>query len=220
MVRHLWWWLGGRPASAATMHALLREGACVLVCPGGVRECLHMEKGREAILLHGRTGFVRIAMQHGVLDMMLINGASMALSMDIPWQIVSEFCVIQPPGLVNISTMMQACSMPAGAPLVPVFVFGQTDAYGWVKLGPPLLPQWLTQRIASAIGFLPLFMYGLWGTPLPHKVWPRLHAGSTRHASQWSSKWACSASRSSRRVSMTFPGMHAGEGYDGDRQAD
>ena len=65
VVRHLWWWLGGRPASAATMHALLNKGSCVLVCPGGVRECLHMEKGREAILLHGRTGFVRIAMQHG-----------------------------------------------------------------------------------------------------------------------------------------------------------
>ena len=65
VVRHMWWWLGGRPASAATMHALLSKGGCVLVCPGGVRECLHMEEGREAILLHGRTGFVRIAMQHG-----------------------------------------------------------------------------------------------------------------------------------------------------------
>lgn len=59
---------------------------------------------------------------------------------------------------------------PAGAPLVPVFVFGQTDAYSWVKLGPPFFPQGLTQQIARSIGFLPLLMSGVWGTPVPHKV--------------------------------------------------
>lgn len=53
---------------------------------------------------------------------------------------------------------------------MPVFVFGQTDAYGWLKLGPPAVPQDLTERLARAIGFLPLFMYGRWGTPLPRKV--------------------------------------------------
>lgn len=62
----------------------------------------------------------------------------------------------------------------AGAPLVPVFVFGQTDAYGWMKLGPPAVPQELAERLARAIGFLPLFMYGVWGTPLPRKVPPTL----------------------------------------------
>ena len=58
----------------------------------------------------------------------------------------------------------------AGAPLVPVFCFGQTDMYHWVKLGPPLLSQSLTERIARTIKFLPLFMYGAWGTPVPRKV--------------------------------------------------
>lgn len=53
---------------------------------------------------------------------------------------------------------------------MPVFVFGQTDAYGWAKLGPPAVPQELAERLARAIGFLPLFMYGVWGTPLPRKV--------------------------------------------------
>ncbi|KAK9903458.1 hypothetical protein WJX75_006146 [Coccomyxa subellipsoidea] len=121
VVRHLWWWLGGRPASAAEMRGMLSKGDSALVCPGGVRECLYMEKGREAVFLSGRTGFVRIAMQYG-------------------------------------------------APLVPVFVFGQTDAYGWMKLGPRAVPQELAERLARAIGFLPLFMYGVWGTPLPRKV--------------------------------------------------
>ena len=65
VVRHLWWWLGGRPASAAVMRGMLSKGDSALVCPGGVRECLYMEKGREAVFLSGRTGFVRIAMQYG-----------------------------------------------------------------------------------------------------------------------------------------------------------
>ena len=53
---------------------------------------------------------------------------------------------------------------------MPVFCFGQTDMYHWVKLGPPLLSQSLTERIARTIKFLPLFMYGAWGTPVPRKV--------------------------------------------------
>ena len=53
---------------------------------------------------------------------------------------------------------------------MPVFCFGQTDMYHWVKLGPPLLPQALTERIARTIKFLPLLMYGAWGTPVPRKV--------------------------------------------------
>lgn len=65
VVRHLWWWLGGRPASAAVMRGMLSKGDSALVCPGGVRECLYMERGREAVFLQGRTGFVRIAMQYG-----------------------------------------------------------------------------------------------------------------------------------------------------------
>ena len=53
---------------------------------------------------------------------------------------------------------------------MPVFCFGQTEQYSWVKLGPPFVPQWVAESIARFIGFLPLFMYGRWGTPLPHKV--------------------------------------------------
>ena len=65
VVRHLWFWLGGRPASAATMHALLARGRSVMVCPGGVQECLHMAHGQEVAFLRTRTSFIRIAMQHG-----------------------------------------------------------------------------------------------------------------------------------------------------------
>ncbi len=47
------------------MRGMLSRGDSALVCPGGVRECLYMQRGREAVFLHGRTGFVRIAMQYG-----------------------------------------------------------------------------------------------------------------------------------------------------------
>ncbi len=49
------------------MHAMLARGHSALVCPGGVQECLYMEHDREAVYLTKRTGFVRIALQHGAL---------------------------------------------------------------------------------------------------------------------------------------------------------
>ena len=48
------------------MRAMLGRGPRARVCPGGVRECLYMEHGREAVYLSNRTGFVRIALQYGV----------------------------------------------------------------------------------------------------------------------------------------------------------
>lgn len=47
------------------MRVMLSKGDTALVCPGGVRECTYMRKGREAVFLTSRTGFVRIAMQYG-----------------------------------------------------------------------------------------------------------------------------------------------------------
>ena len=55
------------------------------MCPGGVMECLYMERGREVVYLRKRSGFVRLALQ-------------------------------------------------AGAPLVPVFAFGQSDFYGYCRV--------------------------------------------------------------------------------------
>ena len=65
---------------------------------------------------------------------------------------------------------LTGCCARAGAALVPVFCFGQTDMFHWAKLGPPLIPQWLAERIARAIKFLPLLMWGAWGSPVPRKV--------------------------------------------------
>lgn len=63
--RHLWWWLGGRPASKRAMSTLLAKGTSVVLCPGGVREVIYMQPGSEHAFLRSRRGFVRLALQHG-----------------------------------------------------------------------------------------------------------------------------------------------------------
>mmetsp|Transcript_1876 Transcript_1876/g.5480 ORF Transcript_1876/g.5480 Transcript_1876/m.5480 type:complete len:388 (+) Transcript_1876:286-1449(+) len=120
-LRHAWHWLGMRPVSKPVMSAILAEGGSVALCPGGVQECLHMRHGEEAVYLTRRTGFVKMAMQHG-------------------------------------------------AALLPAFAFGQTDMYSWVKPGPPWVPGRVVEALARWIGFLPLVIYGVWGTPMPRRV--------------------------------------------------
>lgn len=54
-------------------------------------------------------------------------------------------------------------AMKAGAPLIPVFCFGQTDIYSWwIPRG-----EW-HRRLSRAIGFAPLLFWGMWGTMIPY----------------------------------------------------
>lgn len=122
--RNLWWWMGCRPASKSGMRRLLAKGSSVVLCPGGVRECIYMQPGSEHAFLRSRRGFVRLALE-------------------------------------------------AGAPLVPVFAFGQSDQFSYVRLGidwPYLIPRSWAVRISRAMGFLPLLACGVWGTCMPRRV--------------------------------------------------
>jgi len=114
------------------MRALLAAGASPLVIPGGVRECCYMRHGAEVAFLRQRAGFVRIALQHGA---------------PYPNQITTPVHGAR----ARQSLSAGACAH-AGAPLVPVFVFGQSNSYYWFKFGPPLVPQWLAETIARRIG--------------------------------------------------------------------
>ncbi|PNW85796.1 hypothetical protein CHLRE_03g205050v5 [Chlamydomonas reinhardtii] len=120
IVRQLYWWLGVRPATRQSISGLLRARKVAVLVPGGVQEVLNMEHGKEVAYLSSRTGFVRLAVQHG-------------------------------------------------APLVPVWAFGQTRAYSWFRPGPPLVPTWLVERISRAAGAVPIGMFGQYGTPMPHR---------------------------------------------------
>ncbi|GAX81501.1 hypothetical protein CEUSTIGMA_g8929.t1 [Chlamydomonas eustigma] len=64
-VRQLWWLLGLRPATRETIDRILKARGSVLLCPGGVQECLHMSQEDELVYLKKRQGFVRMAMRHG-----------------------------------------------------------------------------------------------------------------------------------------------------------
>lgn len=124
VMRHLWWWLGCRPASRAVMKALLNKGTTVALCPGGVRECIYMRAGTEVAYLKRRQGFVRLALQHGV-------------------------------------------------PLVPVFAFGQSNLYGYIRLffdfPRGVVPRSAWARFTRRIGFVPMFVWGRWGTAIPRR---------------------------------------------------
>lgn len=84
IVRHAWSWLGFAPASRETMARLLTtgtissssppasspsssddRGVSVVLCPGGIREVLHLRTDRETIYLRSRRGFVRQALRAG-----------------------------------------------------------------------------------------------------------------------------------------------------------
>ncbi|KAG4939063.1 hypothetical protein AAZX31_16G104600 [Glycine max] len=60
-------------------------------------------------------------------------------------------------GFVRIALQM-------GLPLVPVFCFGQTKAYKWWKP-----PGRLMQNLARFLKIIPLFFWGIYGSPIPFK---------------------------------------------------
>eukprot|EP01023_Acetabularia_acetabulum_P062865 TRINITY_DN7815_c0_g1_i10.p1 TRINITY_DN7815_c0_g1~~TRINITY_DN7815_c0_g1_i10.p1 ORF type:complete len:261 (-),score=40.35 TRINITY_DN7815_c0_g1_i10:485-1267(-) len=65
IVKHLWWWLGIRPAEKSYIVKCLKKGTSIAIVPGGVRELLHMGPGKEAVFLKQRGGFIKLALQHG-----------------------------------------------------------------------------------------------------------------------------------------------------------
>jgi len=65
LVKHLWTWLGLEPISKARMLRMLRAGKTAVIIPGGVAECMAMERGVETLYLRKRYGFVKIAIVTG-----------------------------------------------------------------------------------------------------------------------------------------------------------
>lgn len=67
LLRHYLWWSGVHPVSRQSVVELLSQGISCVVCPGGVKECMHaLRDGHtDVAYLTKRTGFIKLAMQHG-----------------------------------------------------------------------------------------------------------------------------------------------------------
>ncbi|GBF96718.1 diacylglycerol acyltransferase type 2 [Raphidocelis subcapitata] len=60
-------------------------------------------------------------------------------------------------------------AMQCGADVVPVFAFGQSQTYKWLRPGPPLVPAAAVAALSRKIGMVPLALLGRWGSPVPHR---------------------------------------------------
>ena len=58
--------MGGRPASGETAEEAFAAGHNVLVFPGGEVDAAKAWRDRNRVRFHGRSGFARLAMDHGV----------------------------------------------------------------------------------------------------------------------------------------------------------
>ena len=65
--------VGALRASAENSEKVLRAGHPLLIYPGGELDCLKSFWRRNRIDFHGRTGFVRLALRHGVPIVPIVN---------------------------------------------------------------------------------------------------------------------------------------------------
>ena len=65
IVRHIFGWLGTKPATSATLASCLKDGSCGIVV-GGIAEMFMLDPDRERIFVKQRLGFIRSAQNSGV----------------------------------------------------------------------------------------------------------------------------------------------------------
>jgi 1-acyl-sn-glycerol-3-phosphate acyltransferase len=64
-IREFYHALGCIDASRFSLKRSLDKGHTVIVCPGGAAEALYTDPAEDVALLSGRTGFIRLAFEHG-----------------------------------------------------------------------------------------------------------------------------------------------------------
>ena len=107
-VREIWTWMGAAPVTRESFTKLLRKRISCIIVPGGVQECLHMQKGRE-VITSVHWGFLTPCSWIGR------QNYSMCSWSDKYWQVIY---LKQRYGFVKVA-------METGSPLIPTFCFGQ-----------------------------------------------------------------------------------------------
>ncbi|KAK9844912.1 hypothetical protein WJX74_008604 [Apatococcus lobatus] len=65
-----------------------------------------------------------------------------------------------------------------GVDIIPCFAFGQTASYDWWKPGPPIVPLKFVHWVSRSLGYIPLLIWGVMGSPIPKQVPMRLFLGA------------------------------------------
>jgi 1-acyl-sn-glycerol-3-phosphate acyltransferase len=73
LARNLLIKLGALRASPANAARVLEAGGTVLIFPGGDLEAMRAFRSRHAVRFHGRTGVIRLALEHGVPLVPVVN---------------------------------------------------------------------------------------------------------------------------------------------------
>jgi 2-acylglycerol O-acyltransferase 2 len=172
IVRHLWYWIGNREASAASMRAILRSGKSVALCPGG--EWTFFFPSFFFLVEFPALSFLPFFLSRFSLSLFLKKKKKKKLlsSATMSHRVGVRECRYLRNGQETVyirkRTGFVRIALQEGAPIVPAFAFGQTSAYSFWVLGPPLLPRKVVNALARALRCMPLLMWGAWGSPVPH----------------------------------------------------
>lgn len=66
IIRQLMGWIGCIPASKSASKSALRQGDSIAFFPGGIAEMVKTDSARERLVLMGRQGVVKLALEQGI----------------------------------------------------------------------------------------------------------------------------------------------------------
>lgn len=194
LIRQLWWVLGIRPVTRRCIARLLTgrdDGAGVLLGgkkKGGKKE--QEEKGSErpdaAAAGGGGEDGPRRRRAGAQTQTQAEDGTGPSSTPSTPSSLrrsvvivpggVQECLYMQPPE-TGVETAFLTdrrgfvrLAMRCGADaIVPVFSFGQSHGFSWLRPGPPLFSEAFVARVARSLGAVPLAIWGRWSTPAPYR---------------------------------------------------
>lgn len=140
--------LGGIPASRENGCRVLDAGAPLLLFPGGDLDCLKSFWRRHTIDFHGRTGFVELALTHGVPIVPVVNAGGHEIYVTLfssprlaRWTGLARF--------TRVKTLPVNLGLPWGLWANPFLPFVPLPAKFTYRVGPPIFLGWDPEAAAD-----------------------------------------------------------------------